>query len=129
MKRENKGFSLVEIIIVIAIMAVLLAVLTPLYLTYVEKAKNTTAMTDADNVMQATITYYSDKYESTSKFGGYSHDDDAAILKLAGADDDVSIIEAEIQNDRFVSFIVKDGDRYAIYKDGKWSVSKELDED
>ena len=32
---DNKGFSLVELIIVIAIMAVLTGVLTPLYLQYV----------------------------------------------------------------------------------------------
>ena len=37
--KQNKGFSLVEIIIVIAIMAVLLAVLTPQYLKYIEKSK------------------------------------------------------------------------------------------
>ena len=35
---ENKGFSLVELIIVIAIMAVLVGVLTPIMIKYVEKA-------------------------------------------------------------------------------------------
>ncbi len=41
MKRriENKGFSLVELIIVIAIMAVLLTALLPQYKTYLERAK------------------------------------------------------------------------------------------
>lgn len=44
MKREqksltNKGFSLVELIIVVAIMAVLVGVLAPQYLRYVEKAR------------------------------------------------------------------------------------------
>ncbi len=37
--RGNKGFSLVELIIVVAIMAVLMGVLAPQYLRYVEKAK------------------------------------------------------------------------------------------
>ncbi|MCM1143504.1 MAG: prepilin-type N-terminal cleavage/methylation domain-containing protein, partial [Lachnoclostridium sp.] len=39
MKKEmnNKGFSLVELIIVIAIMVILVAVLAPQYLRYVEK--------------------------------------------------------------------------------------------
>ena len=36
---NNKGFSLVELIIVIAIMAVLIGVLAPQYLKYVEKSK------------------------------------------------------------------------------------------
>ena len=36
-KMDNKGFSLVELIIVIAIMVILVAVLAPQYLKYVEK--------------------------------------------------------------------------------------------
>lgn len=49
MKKErmnNKGFSLVELIIVIAIMAVLVVVLAPQFLKYVEKAR---ISTDKDN--------------------------------------------------------------------------------
>uniref|UniRef100_UPI003FEFB586 type II secretion system protein n=1 Tax=Waltera intestinalis TaxID=2606635 RepID=UPI003FEFB586 len=42
----NKGFSLVELIIVIAIMAVLVGVLAPQFLKYVEQSRNST---DRDN--------------------------------------------------------------------------------
>lgn len=38
-KKNNKGFSLVELIVVIAIMAVLMAVLAPTMLRYVEKSR------------------------------------------------------------------------------------------
>ena len=38
-KKNNKGFSLVELIIVIAIMAVLVGTLAPQYLRYVEKSR------------------------------------------------------------------------------------------
>ena len=38
-KSNNKGFSLVELIVVVAIMAVLVGVLAPAYMRYVEKAR------------------------------------------------------------------------------------------
>ena len=47
----NKGFSLVELIIVIAIMAVLVGVLAPQYIKYVEKSR---ASADAQQVEEFT---------------------------------------------------------------------------
>lgn len=38
-KKSNKGFTLVELIVVIAILGVLMAVLVPQYIQYVEKAR------------------------------------------------------------------------------------------
>lgn len=52
-KLNNKGFSLVELIIVIAIMAVLIGVLAPQYLRYVEKSRYQTDVTTIDNVKNA----------------------------------------------------------------------------
>ena len=40
--KNNKGFSLVELIIVVAIMAVLIGVLAPQYIKYVEKSRKST---------------------------------------------------------------------------------------
>ncbi len=54
-KMNNKGFSLVELIIVVAIMAVLIGVLAPAYLQYVEKSKKTSdcdAISAALNAME-----------------------------------------------------------------------------
>lgn len=47
-KLNNKGFSLVELIIVIAIMAVLIGVLAPQYMKYVERGR---VASDNDNIL------------------------------------------------------------------------------
>ena len=52
-KMNNKGFSLVELIIVVAIMAVLIGVLAPAYLQYVEKSKKTSDCTAVGSVLDA----------------------------------------------------------------------------
>ena len=51
--KNNKGFSLVELIIVIAIMAVLVGVLAPTYLQYVEKSKKSNDVSTIDSIVNA----------------------------------------------------------------------------
>jgi type IV pilus assembly protein PilA len=54
-KNENKGFSLVELIVVIAIMAVMTAVLAPSLLAYVERSraqKDDSAMSEVVNAIE-----------------------------------------------------------------------------
>lgn len=59
-KMNNKGFSLVELIIVIAIMAILIVVLAPQYLKYVEKSRNSTDVSNATEMVTAMQVYAAD---------------------------------------------------------------------
>ena len=56
----NKGFSLVELIIVIAIMAVLVGVLAPQYLKYVANSKISADISSADSVRTVVNTLIAD---------------------------------------------------------------------
>lgn len=60
-QKNNKGFSLVELIVVIAIMAVLVGVLAPQLIKYVEKSREATDIQNCDSIVSAIKTYYSDK--------------------------------------------------------------------
>ena len=60
MKKNNKGFSLVELIIVIAIMAIIIGVLAPQYIKYVEKSRVSADKDLLDSVYNALTTAYGD---------------------------------------------------------------------
>lgn len=56
-KMNNKGFSLVELIIVIAIMAILVGVLAPQYVRYIAKSKISTDMQNVQAIRTSVEAY------------------------------------------------------------------------
>lgn len=66
MKKSNKGFSLVELIIVIAIMAVLAAAIAPALIRYINKARKADDIAAGDTIgatLNAAITADEDLYD------------------------------------------------------------------
>ncbi len=59
-KRNNKGFSLVELIIVIAIMAILAGVLAPQFVKYINRSRKSTDIQNAQQMATALSTEFAD---------------------------------------------------------------------
>lgn len=108
MKNKNRGFSLVELIIVIAIMVVLIGVLAPQYLKYVEKSKVAADKDLLDAVFQACSTASAEDdiidlpragdtnitVDTSGSHPGWS----ARVLELLGATDFRTDIEGRLKS-------------------------------
>ena len=90
-KMNNKGFSLVELIIVIAIMAILIVVLAPQYLKYVERSRNSTDMQNITEITSAIQIYAADpESPATLAAGTY----DVEIKKTGGSCGNATVTQA-----------------------------------
>lgn len=101
--KDNRGFSLVELIIVVAIMAVLMVVLAPAMLRYVEKTRVQTDETAVSEVARALMIALGDD-EIYSRCGGATirvkvPDGQALVVTCgAGADPDAQpLLKKDLQ--------------------------------
>lgn len=60
MNRKQQGFTLIELMIVVAIIAILAAIAIPLYLNYTARAQGTEAQTLASGLKTDVVEYYND---------------------------------------------------------------------
>lgn len=130
----NKGFSLVELIVVIAIMAVLVGVLAPVLIKNVEKSKESTDIQNLDTLRGAVTTALSneDVYnEMASAFGSGSSVTitlgSGASASLSNVSSSYSKLYSELSDTvksdiHMKSKAARTGTMYVQIKDGKVTV-------
>ena len=85
MKKNNKGFSLVELIIVIAIMAILAGALAPALIKYINKSRRSADISNADTIRTACQTAMSDEDAMVAISSGFTSQKITDVLKNYGA--------------------------------------------
>lgn len=65
-KKDNKGFTLVELVILVAILAILVGLLAPQYTKYVEKSRQSADVDNLEEMVKAVQVYVVDERTEAS---------------------------------------------------------------
>ena len=118
-QKKNKGFTLVELIIVVAILAILVGLLAPQYTKYVERSRQSADASNLDNIVTAIKVATAD--------GAYDIKDDTYTIVITSANTKIyNKTKAEVTSgdliDALTEYAGKDWSATTL-KSSKWTVS------
>ena len=121
-KNDNKGFSLVELIIVVAILAILVGLLAPQYIKYVEKSRKSADASNLSEMVNALQVYAGDSDADDLPYDEYTITISKDGSTVAGTNDANSAaakkaIESattDFENIQLKSKKWKDDDTYSV---------------
>ena len=123
---KNKGFTLVELIVVLVILAILAAILVPTLLGYIDKARSEKDFATAQSIRVATQAQIDELYgkgdNEVSKADITTSEVKKEIFKLVGAvsgnkidGQEIDISDITITSNQITDITVKIGDKYYKY--------------
>ena len=118
-KKDNKGFTLVELVIVVAILAILVGILAPQYTKYVEKSRKAADVSNLENLVTAFKTAASDGTDDVPA-GTYKIEISTEKTTLTGTTD---ANKTTIEN--LIKSFAGEGWENTKLKSKKWTVTNE----
>ena len=118
-RRYAKGFTLIEVIVVLVILAIMAAILVPSMVGWINKAKEKTAVVEGRSMLLAAQTVASEAYASDSTATALTNTQETEAEKLADVGATFTNDSVTVSNGKVTGFTMTSSDgKYEVTYNG-----------